>query len=86
MSLLADNLIWPPMTNDPSNAKPSGHDHSQIWFDPGFDIPDLNYHQLDTLNVKIGPREGVIRMGFLDHYASPFNFLIAPIASAYKPY
>ena len=36
---------------------------------PGYDIPDLNYPQLDTKNVKIGSREGVVRfwtkMGFL---------------------
>ena len=55
----------------PKNDHPGGHDHSQTFVDPGFDIPDLNYPQLDTKNVKIGPREGVIRFWtkivFLDH-------------------
>ena len=54
-----------------NNDHPGGHDHSQTFFGPGFDIPDLNYPQLDTKNVKIGPREGVIRFWtiivFLDH-------------------
>ena len=59
----------------PKNDHPGCHDHSQTLVDPGFDIPDLNYPQLDTKNVKIGPREGVIRFWtkivFLDHCAPP---------------
>ena len=57
----------------PKNDHPGGHDHSQTFISPGFDIPDLNYPQLDTRNVKIGPREGAIRFWtkivFLDHCA-----------------
>ena len=57
--------------DNPNNDHPGGHDHFQTFVGPSFDIPDLNYPQLDTKNVKIGPREGVIRFWtiivFLDH-------------------
>ena len=45
----------------PNNYHPGGHDHSKTLVDNEFDIPDLNYPQLDIKNVKIGPRESVIR-------------------------
>jgi len=61
----------------PKNDHPGCHDHSQTLVNPGFDIPDLNYPQLDTKNVKIGLREGVIRFWtkivFLDHCAPPWK-------------
>ena len=61
-------LILAPMTTLVMTTQ-AVNDHSPTWVDPGFYIPDLNYPQLDTKNVKIGSREGVVRfwtkMGFL---------------------
>ena len=59
MPILDDKMI--DTYDHPNNDHPGGHDHFKTLVDPGFDIPDLNYPQLDTKNVKIGPREGVIR-------------------------
>ena len=42
-NIIDDQQIWTPMTIDhPSNDHPSGHDHSQTWINPEFDIPKLN--------------------------------------------
>ena len=36
----------------PKNDQPGGHDHSQTLVWPAFDIPDLNYPQLDPKTSK----------------------------------
>ena len=51
--ILDEILLWRPMNALVMTMDhPSGHDHSQTWINPGFDISDTNFISLDIWQAQ----------------------------------